>query len=50
MGFSYARHLMILAVVICFIVAVVFHFAGASNFASSFLVGITIAILLLQIW
>jgi len=47
---DYARQLVILAMFMCFVFAVVFHFAGASNFASSFLVGITTAILLLQIW
>ncbi|PMD22473.1 hypothetical protein NA56DRAFT_88358 [Hyaloscypha hepaticicola] len=47
---DYARRLLILAIFTCFVVAVVFHFAGASNFASSFLVGITMAILLIQIW
>jgi hypothetical protein len=47
---SYARHLVILAIFTCFVAAVVFHFAGSSNFASSFLVGITVAILLIQIW
>jgi len=47
---DYARRLAILAMFTCFVVAVVFHFAGASNFASSFLVGITMAILLIQIW
>ncbi|CZR67935.1 uncharacterized protein PAC_17834 [Phialocephala subalpina] len=47
---DYARRLVILAIFTCFVVAVVFHFAGASNFASSFPAGITMAIMLIQIW
>ncbi|KAE9376081.1 hypothetical protein N431DRAFT_209529 [Stipitochalara longipes BDJ] len=47
---DYARRLVILAMFTCFVVAVVFHLAGASNFASSFLVGITMVILMIQIW